>query len=1078
MSLTEHLRDSGSPVRAYLDGISPSLADMQGRSSEARAMAQALGLTVLCRSGTVVEPLPGVDAARSGTAVDFRARIALGGFDPHDSAAALGVAVLPMYEDEAENGSHRVRVLTEAFDVAVRMLDAPSDEAELDRASLLLAHCEQIYRSGAAALRGSLGEALDAADDGLAFALGIDTPSLTDLRALMEANADQIDEWQARIAGGERFDPNPDFAGSALVGGADADWIVGDALIDSKAYDKLTVPTLRGFLRQLLGYVMLDLEDALGIRSVGVWFPRQRLTKTWRLDCLLGGDPEELLPALREGFRKAADGQQLAVREPVTQRRKHQILAENRHTPRRMLVDLARSEDADIRFRVGRNTATPEATLREIAQDRFAKAREGVARNVSTPGDVLAALVRDTSVGVRRAAADNPSTPKEPVRTLGRGRAAEAQPALEAPATESAALAPANMDHAAVQIRHDRGDAGLNSRWFAEFLIRTRGGTFQGRGSRIPVPKASWHWALQEARSLDIPEWLKAGLPAAVKTDLLREDRPAWVRRVVANDLPVSDPVIRDRLLADADPEIRWSALRRTVDAPDDALGDLLGSLAGDRQERIRFRTDGDDWPNQERDHTAAEYDRETLALVASHPSTPFTVLRELMTTKTTDVLVALMGNPELPADDLAELLPRLRRIRSSEHRERLAASGNVPAAVAEALVGDRDLGVRTALARNEATSAEALERLAQDPEPSVRLTVLVNPSTPAELAASIAEPGLASCVDEGLLDVLRAVDRRDDLVLSAGLVEGALDRLSKSRVRDPDMRTIAAGDDRTGPTTLKRLARSADEDVRCLVAGNAHTPYEALEALSEDPDSSVRAAAAGNEALDLDLLLTLVHDDEPDVRSSAASSSRLDPRLLAELLRDDDRSVRVSAYSNPATRPEDKARAESEWDRAWKKAAPSRADLEELVASSRAEVRMKVAFDPRTPLDFLVLLGGERRSAQVRRAVAANPNTPADVLASLAEDNDAEVRQAVAFNSATPPEILARLAECSIDLAILVALNPDAPLGILDALAEDPDPLVCFIASSTRSERSALMPPAGRRDRDRLARAGALPGR
>lgn len=64
----------------------------------------------------------------------------------------------------------------------------------------------------------------------------------------------------------------------------------------------------------------------------------------------------------------------------------------------------------------------------------------------------------------------------------------------------------------------------------------------------------------------------------------------------------------------------------------------------------------------------------------------------------------------------------------------------------------------------------------------------------------------------------------------------------------------------------------------------------------------------------------------------------------------------------------------------------------------------MQVAFDPRTPPDILVFLGGEPRSAQVRRAAAANPNTPAATLASLAKDNDDEVRQAVAFNSATRP--------------------------------------------------------------------------
>ena len=35
----------------------------------------------------------------------------------------------------------------------------------------------------------------------------------------------------------------------------------------------------------------------------------------------------------------AASGQQIAIRVPVPQRRKHQILADNKHTPPRMLID-------------------------------------------------------------------------------------------------------------------------------------------------------------------------------------------------------------------------------------------------------------------------------------------------------------------------------------------------------------------------------------------------------------------------------------------------------------------------------------------------------------------------------------------------------------------------------------------------------------------------------------------------------------------------------------------------------------------------------------------------------------------
>ncbi|MFE4079246.1 hypothetical protein [Paenarthrobacter sp. YIM B13468] len=1058
MSLTDHLRDSGSPVRAYLDGVSPSLADMQGTSSRSRIMAKALGLEELARSRTVMPPPPGVDAQRTGTAIDFRVRFALGGFDPYNSAAALGVAALPLFEDEVENGSHRTRVLTEAFDAVTCILENPSGKAELDRAALVLAHCEQVSRGGAAALKGSLGEALDLADTGLSFATAIDESSLTDLRMLMEANDGQLDNWRSRVSGGERLKLNPAFIGSGLVGGADADWLVGDTLIDSKAYGKLTVPTLRTFLRQLLGYVMLDLDDALGIRSVGLWLPRQNLTRVWSLDQLLGGEPQELLPKMREGFRVAAGKQQLAIRETVTQRRKHQILADNKRTPQRMLMDLARSDDTDIRYRVGRNAVTPEETVRELAKDRYAKAREGVARNERAPIDVLEVLLGDSSVGVRRAAAANHRTPRLPAKALERGRSAAIQLSLAAPATESTAVLLASGVHASVEFSKNRDGSTLDSSWFADFLILTRSGTPWGAEPRIPVPKASQNAAWQVGRSLKVPDWLKPGLPDAVNLDLMREGRPAWVRRTVADGLPVSEPAVRDRLLADSDPEIRWSALCRTAATPDESLGELLGKLATDRKERTRFRTKGDDRPSWARGGTPAERDGVTLQFVASHPSTPLWALRELMRAKTPEVLIALMENQALPGEELDCLLPKLRAIRSVEPRERLAASARIPAKAVKVLVDDRDIRVRTTLAENAAVSAEALTKLARDPEPSVRLAVVTNPHAAVELATSIAKPLLDSSVDEELLQVLKTVACRNDLVLPAELLEVALERLSKSRVREPDMRLAAASDERTGARTLRRLARSADEHVRRAVAENTRTPSEAMKALSEDADSSIRAAAACNETLDLGLLEALAREDEPEVVASAARSVRLDPVLLGELLFHAHRSVRSAAYGNPATRPEDKLKAAAEWDRSWRESAPIRADLEDMAASRRAEVRMQVASDPRTPPDILDLLGGERRSARVRRAVAANPNTPATALALLAEDQDDEVREAVAFNGATPPEVLVELAGSRMDLALIVALNPDVPIGILDALVGDPDPLVNFVASGVRAELAWLL--------------------
>lgn len=1060
MSLTKHLTDSGSPVRVYVDGISPALRALKSGNDRARNAGTALGLVELAGSRTILPPVRGVDTSRAGMAVDFRVRIALGGFDAHDSAAAVGIAELPLYKGEVENGSHRARILTEAFEVAIRLLESPSVAADLDRAALLLSHCEQIHRGGIEVLEGSVGKACDLVGNGQEFADGLDELSLADLRSMMESNSAQVNQWRDQIVSGDRFEPNPMFAGSSLVGGADADWLIGNTLIDSKAYAELTVPKLRSFLQQLLGYVLLDLDDSLRIRTVGVWLPRQGLTKTWGLEVLLGGDPEEMLPTMREGFKKAAGGQQLGIRVPVTQHRRHEILAENKHTPVRMLIGMARNEDAGIRFRIGRNSMTPEVTIRTLARDRYARVREGVAKNETAPTDVLEALSRDSSAVVRRAAAANPHTPTAALMALGNapshGHVEQIQPAVEVLNSFEVAQ-PYSTGVGVVRISQDRDESAFEERWFRDFLLLTRGGFPRGTTSRIPLPIASELWARKMGRSTDVPGWLAEGFPDAVKNDLMRKDRPAWVRQIIARDLDVGDPPVLERLLEDGDPEIRWSALQRTVDAPDDVLGALLGRLAMSRTERIRFRTDGVDRQDRGWRRTPVEYDKETLQLVASHPSTPVPALRELVGAKSADVLVSLIENPSLPAEDLASLLPQLRSMRSVEPRRRLAASGNIPITAARLLVHDRDAGVRMALAANEDAPAEALASLAEDQEPSVLLVVLLNPSSPADLVVAIAEPLLLSSVDELLLEVLRAVAWREDVELGGKTLEDALERLSKSRVRDPDMRQIAADDKRAGDRTLNRLARSADDSVRSAVAGNSRTSAETLSTLAADLVCEVRAAAAGNGALDISLLVTLAFDDEPVVRASAATRPQLGSTLLGQLLLDDDRSVRSAAFRNLATSNEDRDRAGVAWEHAYLASGPSRAQLEEMVANKRAEVRMQVAYDRRTPPDFLVFLGGERRSAKVRRAVAANPNTPVTVLASLANDTDTEVRQAVAYNGMTPPEVLAELAGRGIDLALLVAINPDAPIGVMDALVEDGDPLVGYVAARARAMRAGL---------------------
>lgn len=78
---------------------------------------------------------------------------------------------------------------------------------------------------------------------------------------------------------------NPTFDGSEWVGGADADLIVENCLIDIKTtkwpfWDA-------EWVYQVLGYVLLDWNNTYQIESVGIYFARQRFLLRWSLPDLL-----------------------------------------------------------------------------------------------------------------------------------------------------------------------------------------------------------------------------------------------------------------------------------------------------------------------------------------------------------------------------------------------------------------------------------------------------------------------------------------------------------------------------------------------------------------------------------------------------------------------------------------------------------------------------------------------------------------------------------------------------------------------------------------------------------------------
>ena len=84
---------------------------------------------------------------------------------------------------------------------------------------------------------------------------------------------------------------------------------------------------------------------------------------------------------------------------------------------------------------------------------------------------------------------------------------------------------------------------------------------------------------------------------------------------------------------------------------------------------------------------------------------------------------------------------------------------------------------------------------------------------------------------------------------------------------------------------------------------------------------------------------------------------------------------------------------------------------LEQLAHSDVDRIRLRVAENPKTPIDVLELLSTDS-NADVRVAVGTNPSTPAHMSYALAFDVDPNVRLGLAEDLNTPIELLDKLME------------------------------------------------------------------
>lgn len=286
MSLTSSLDDRKGPIAVFFSERIPNVRSLQ-REFRKRVAGRA---TIRPRAGSVA----GVPWGTLGTAIDYRMRYYFAAYSVRDTVAFLGLGTLSPAAVLVALGSSNSQPLDpllpdrwakpfvdflDSLDRAVAKANpvgrslSRGAEDELNRHCYVLALLEQYYRVGRKVNSPIL--ALPE-ESGVAELLALADPWLEDLRRLSQGF---FRECQALL--GREHVLNPTFAGSALIGGADADFIVERCLVEVKT----TIdPVLRSLLLwQMLGYVLLDLDDRFRIDKVAVYMARQAMFLRWPL---------------------------------------------------------------------------------------------------------------------------------------------------------------------------------------------------------------------------------------------------------------------------------------------------------------------------------------------------------------------------------------------------------------------------------------------------------------------------------------------------------------------------------------------------------------------------------------------------------------------------------------------------------------------------------------------------------------------------------------------------------------------------------------------------------------------------
>ena len=293
MSLTSELSSSTSWVNRFF------------KSNFARVVAftQQEGPGIKALATKVPTGLKGQALSRMGTAVDYSIRLELG-LQPLESQV-ISAGIMRMEVLGTQNTPEERSQWAESVR---HLLETSQDRSEegLAKMAVLLAHLDVGFRSGGMwdeAMVELVGELAE--DDWSPYRL-LEIAGQQETTEVMELT--RLAREPLKVHEGEPILMGTSLEGSAYVGGADADMIMGGHLCDIKTTmnPRSRLPET---IRQLIGYTLLDWHDEYGIHDVGVYFSRQAVRVEWELECLLertATDSRSTLGELRRAFKEVA----------------------------------------------------------------------------------------------------------------------------------------------------------------------------------------------------------------------------------------------------------------------------------------------------------------------------------------------------------------------------------------------------------------------------------------------------------------------------------------------------------------------------------------------------------------------------------------------------------------------------------------------------------------------------------------------------------------------------------------------------------------------------------------------------